>query len=316
MIIHTFIDHLSSVNTVKFSPDGTCISSGSEDKKVKVYDVRSGRVIIHFDAHSAGVTDVSYHPSGKYLISSSLDGTMKIWDLVQAQILYTVHGHNGGIYSVDFARDGDYFCSGGEDGVLMIWKSNVTGMGLIEKNELIGKKNVNSNNNNNSNSSVNPSYRLYKTKINTSGNCTRQTKKIGEETKTNKLSNTNFNFTNTNINNNNNITKNINNNVINNNNNILNNSQISRSSNGSSVMTKLPEELTNTFEKMINQLDLVAKTMKIMDTRLQNLENNVGVLYNRTKKGFILPGNDESHLMLTGEVEIFMIVKEAIIIIL
>ena len=67
------------------------------------------------------------------------------------------------------------------------------------------------------------------------------------------------------------------------------------------MVSKLPEELTNTFEKMINQLDLVAKTMKIMDTRLQNLENNVGILYNRTKKGFILPGNDESHLMLTGE---------------
>ena len=64
---------------------------------------------------------------------------------------------------MDFARDGDYFCSGGEDGVLMIWKSNVTGMGIIEKNELIGKSGIKK-----KNKSI-EDYRLYKTKINTSG---------------------------------------------------------------------------------------------------------------------------------------------------
>jgi centriolar protein POC1 len=34
--IHTFIDHLEDVNVVKFHPDGTCIASGSVDKKIKV----------------------------------------------------------------------------------------------------------------------------------------------------------------------------------------------------------------------------------------------------------------------------------------
>ena len=40
-----------------------------------------------------------------------------------------------------------------------------------------------------------------------------------------------------------------------------------------------------TFEKLISQLDLVSKTMKIMDQRIQNIENEVGAMYNRQKKG-------------------------------
>jgi len=34
--IHTFYDHTGFVNTVRFHPDGTCIASGSNDKKIKV----------------------------------------------------------------------------------------------------------------------------------------------------------------------------------------------------------------------------------------------------------------------------------------
>ena len=51
------------------------------------------------------------------------------------------------------------------------------------------------------------------------------------------------------------------------------------------MMQSLPPELMITFEKLISQLDLVSKTMKIMDQRIQNIENEVGAMYNRQKKG-------------------------------
>ena len=51
------------------------------------------------------------------------------------------------------------------------------------------------------------------------------------------------------------------------------------------MMQSLPPELMTTFEKLISQLDLVSKTMKIMDQRIQNIENDVGALYNKQKKG-------------------------------
>jgi hypothetical protein len=47
---------------------------------------------------------------------------------------------------------------------------------------------------------------------------------------------------------------------------------------------KLPEELSSTFEKMIQQLDVIAKTMNIMDKRVATVENQVSDLYRSYKQ--------------------------------
>lgn len=44
-MICSFEDHSAAVNTVKFHPDGTCIAAGSTDKSIKIWDVRSQRLI-------------------------------------------------------------------------------------------------------------------------------------------------------------------------------------------------------------------------------------------------------------------------------
>jgi hypothetical protein len=49
----------------------------------------------------------------------------------------------------------------------------------------------------------------------------------------------------------------------------------------------LPPEMKITFEKMISQLDLIGKTMKIFDQRIQNLEGHITTISNRYKKGFV-----------------------------
>ena len=69
------------------------MASGSVDRKIKVWDIRSKRLIQHYDAHPSSVTGISFHPSGNYLLSSSNDSTLKVWDLKMGQILYTLYGH-------------------------------------------------------------------------------------------------------------------------------------------------------------------------------------------------------------------------------
>ena len=124
-MINTFVDHEGGVNSVKFHPDGTCVASGSQDKTVKIWDIRSQRLIQHYDAHSAEVNEIGFHPNGRYLLSSSNDSTLKIWDLRQGHILYTLYGHEGASTSAAFSPCGDYFTTGGQDSVVMVWKSNL-----------------------------------------------------------------------------------------------------------------------------------------------------------------------------------------------
>ena len=65
---------------------------------------------------------------------------------------------------------------------------------------------------------------------------------------------------------------------------MLNNTNQSTNTN---MYVNIPPELKITFEKLISQLDLVAKTTKIMDQRIQCLEGQISTLFNRVKKGFV-----------------------------
>jgi hypothetical protein len=49
------------------------------------------------------------------------------------------------------------------------------------------------------------------------------------------------------------------------------------------MFSKLPDELSTTFQKMISQLDIIANTMKIMDQRIATVENQVTDLYHNHK---------------------------------
>lgn len=261
-VIYSFIDHLDNVNSCRFSPDGTCIASGSNDRKVKIWDIRSGRLIQHYDAHSSAVTCVSYHPSGNYLITSSSDSTIKIWDLKLGQILYTVHGHQGPINSVLFSPCGDYFASGGVDSILMVWKSNIRNMdeefktlSKVQNSKMLSNKNqIEENKQENERKELKsltkgraPAGQKFEITIEKGAKLKQYQRSI----------------------------------QVGESNQSLNDSQ------ASNIFSKLPNELSSAFEKLIQQLDIVAKTMKIMDQRIQTVETQIGELHNIQ--------SDESH---------------------
>ena len=83
------------INSVKFHPDGTCLASACNEKEIKIFDVRSKKLIQHYDAHTDSVNEIAFHPSGFYLISASNDSKLKIWDLRKGKLMYTLYGHEG-----------------------------------------------------------------------------------------------------------------------------------------------------------------------------------------------------------------------------
>jgi len=113
------------VSDVKFHPDGTCIASCGSDRKIKIFDNRSHRLLQHYDAHDDLINSVAFHPHGTYLLSTSNDGNLKIWDLRKGHILYTLMGHTGATSAGTFSPGGDYFCSGGKDTQVMIWRAGL-----------------------------------------------------------------------------------------------------------------------------------------------------------------------------------------------
>mmetsp|Transcript_19210 Transcript_19210/g.48036 ORF Transcript_19210/g.48036 Transcript_19210/m.48036 type:complete len:367 (-) Transcript_19210:2568-3668(-) len=82
-------EHSERVNRAIFHPDGTCIASGSDDRTIKIWDLRRKRLIQHYDAHGAAVLDLDFCHSQNFLASASADRSVKIWDLQEGRLLYT-----------------------------------------------------------------------------------------------------------------------------------------------------------------------------------------------------------------------------------
>lgn len=58
---YSFIYPYSVVNTVAFHPESQCLASGSADRTLKMWDIRSHLLIQHYPAHDDEVTSISMH---------------------------------------------------------------------------------------------------------------------------------------------------------------------------------------------------------------------------------------------------------------
>ena len=65
--------------SASFSPDGTKVVSGSEDKTVRILDAVTGECEQTLEGHSDGVTSASFSPDGLKVVSASTDKTVRVW---------------------------------------------------------------------------------------------------------------------------------------------------------------------------------------------------------------------------------------------
>ncbi|CAG8441277.1 17396_t:CDS:10 [Dentiscutata heterogama] len=91
----TIRDHTAFVQGVKFSPDGERLVSVGSDKKVFLYDGKTGSKILCLsdivanDSHKGTIFAVSWSPDSKQLLTSSGDKTAKIWDIESQKVVQT-----------------------------------------------------------------------------------------------------------------------------------------------------------------------------------------------------------------------------------
>ncbi|MDB9539315.1 serine/threonine-protein kinase [Anabaenopsis arnoldii] len=117
----TLIGHSHWVVSVAFSPDGQTLASGSVDKTIKLWDVKTGKFRDTLSGHSGSVCSVAFSPYGQTLASGSYDKTIKLWDMNTAKVRHTLTGHFNWVYSVAFNPDGQTLASGGDDKTIKLW---------------------------------------------------------------------------------------------------------------------------------------------------------------------------------------------------
>jgi WD40 repeat protein/tRNA A-37 threonylcarbamoyl transferase component Bud32 len=108
-------------NRVTFSTDGQRLITGGEEQTVKVWDVKSGRLIQALPGHTGDVYCVAVSPHGRWIASAGIDTTIRLWDAKTWKPLHRLRGHTGVICSLAFSPDGRRLVSGSRDRTVKVW---------------------------------------------------------------------------------------------------------------------------------------------------------------------------------------------------
>lgn len=83
-------NHSNFVNCIRYSPDGSKAVSVGSDKKMFLYDGKTGDLIDTFpEEHTISIYSVTWSPDGTQLLTSSGDQTVKLWDVASKSVVQT-----------------------------------------------------------------------------------------------------------------------------------------------------------------------------------------------------------------------------------
>ena len=118
------IEHRQPVNAIALSRDGSLLATGSDDQKVVLWDVASGRKIRPLSGHTESVRAVALdHQSvaAKRCVSVGSDKAAIVWDVASGKRLHTLRGHDGTVTSVEVGPHNQYVLTGAADGKAILW---------------------------------------------------------------------------------------------------------------------------------------------------------------------------------------------------
>ncbi len=112
------------VYALAFSADGTCLASASEENCVRLWDVRTGKLMRTVPVGPEGecyVFSIALSPTGTQLVAGSNRPQVSLCDLTSGLPLRMLEGHHqrSWVHAVAFSPDGRTFASGGS--AIIVW---------------------------------------------------------------------------------------------------------------------------------------------------------------------------------------------------
>jgi WD40 repeat protein len=126
-LLYNLPGHSYDVTSMVFTPDGRSLVSGGFDHKIKLWNLKTGKLQATLQRHYDQINALAISPNGELLASGGgtadtyTDKTITIWDLKTRKILYTLKGHELGITSLAFSPDGETLVSSSFDGSIKLW---------------------------------------------------------------------------------------------------------------------------------------------------------------------------------------------------
>lgn len=108
--------HTAEVESIVFNE--TMLASGSQDRTIKLWDIKSGNLLQTLKGHDKGVWCLNFFTKN-LLISGSHDGTIKVWNIKTGACLRTLLAHDGPVWAM--VRYGNVLVSVSQDRIAKVW---------------------------------------------------------------------------------------------------------------------------------------------------------------------------------------------------
>jgi len=112
-------EHTSFVNSCCPSKKGGLLVTGSDDKNVKLWDLRRKRSAQTHE-HKFQVTSVAISQNNDQVYFGGIDGKIHVWDLRKDEVAFGIESHRDIITSIQLSPDGNYLVSNSMDNSLHV----------------------------------------------------------------------------------------------------------------------------------------------------------------------------------------------------
>jgi uncharacterized protein YcbK (DUF882 family) len=109
------------VSALAFGPRGRALASGGLDRRVRIWDVHTGRQTRLLKGHVRAISDLAFGASINQLASASLDRTALLWNLGTSSVRSRLGGHRYQVTSVAFRREARQLVTTSSDGLVRLW---------------------------------------------------------------------------------------------------------------------------------------------------------------------------------------------------
>ncbi|MBI3220387.1 MAG: caspase family protein [Bacteroidetes bacterium] len=113
-------DYIRFKNNLLITTDGTELIKGKFGKKLKRWNMATGKTSMEYVGHQKGVVCYALSSDGKRLLSGGGDGKLVVWDVVKGDTLQSIQSYDHPVLDVHFNADETQIISSSWDGTMKI----------------------------------------------------------------------------------------------------------------------------------------------------------------------------------------------------
>ena len=121
--------HTSDVTCCSWHNNASLVVSGSDDKTVRLWDLRVGQSVRLLRGSPAAISTVTVSPVGDKIAAGSDSGAIHLWDIGSGRQIGLLQGHTGPVHSAAFSANGEALSTGGADCSVKVWDASKIKLG-------------------------------------------------------------------------------------------------------------------------------------------------------------------------------------------